>query len=261
MIDPKFSSKKEFSLYNDTIKLIFNPSYHRYNIDGKDVVGVTTVLNQLNKPALVQWSANETVKFLQEKVEAGKNYDEVQLAEFFKEAKFAYRRKSEKAADFGTMVHKWIEDHIAGRKPTMPVNIEMKQAVDSFLEWEIRNKVVFTSNEKVVYSKKYNYAGTCDFTCEIEKKKYVGDLKTSKGIYDEYLLQVAAYRYALQEEYDTKYDGMIIVRIPKVEGDVIEIKYFNDYVENAKCFIYLLHVWHNMQRIKNITNNTKGVDK
>lgn len=245
------SAKKTFSLYKGKISLIFNSNGHRYTVNNKDVIGVTTILSTLAKPALIPWAVNQTIEYLQSNIKTGKKYDEMEINELLKEAKMAYRKKKEKAADLGTLVHSWIESYIKGENPKFPENEEMKKAVNAFLLWVKEKKVKFLHSERPVYSRKYNYCGTCDFTCEIEGKKYVGDIKTSNAIYAEYMLQVAAYRYAIQEEDGGKYDGMIIVRVPKTAED-IEVFEFGDYETHAKTFLYTLKVWQHLQIIKNI---------
>lgn len=258
MVNPKtkVSSKIVKKLYKGEIELVFNKNGHRYTVADKPCVGVTTILSSLAKPALIPWAVNMTIGYLQENIKAGKSYDEVQIGELLKEAKGAYRKKKEAAADLGSLVHKWIEDYIKGLKPELPINPQMKLSIDAFLKWEKDNKVKFIESERVVYSRKYNFAGTCDFTCEINGKKYIGDIKTSNAIYSEYLLQVSAYRYAMQEEDNNVYDGMLIIRVPKT-AEAIEVFEFNDYQENAKAFIYLTQVYNRLQILKNIS--LKGV--
>lgn len=258
MIDPKaeISAKTIKKLYNGEIDLVFNKNGHRYTIKDRQCVGVTTVLSTLAKPALIPWAVNMTIEYLQSTLKPGEKYDEVQLMAMFKEAKGAHRKKKEAAADLGSLVHKWLEQYIKGENPEMPQNEQMKLSITAFLKWTKDNKVRFIESERVVYSKKYNFAGTCDFTCEINGKKYIGDIKTSNAIYNEYLLQVSAYRYAIQEESNDLYDGMLIVRVPKT-AEEIEVFEFNDFQENAKAFIYLLNVYNRLQILKNIS--LKGV--
>lgn len=249
------STFRKYTMYGGDVFMLFSPGFHRYKVNGTPTVGVTSVLSTLAKPALIPWAVNETIGYLKENLRPGVAYDEIQIKDMLDEAKKAHRTKKEKAGDFGTIVHAWLEDYIKGKNPETPVNPEIKQATEAFVSWVLKNKVKFTSSEKVVYSRRYNYAGTCDFTCEIDGKRYVGDIKTSKAIYNEYLLQVSAYRYALQEEMpDVTYDGMLIIRVPKDEKDSIEIKHFNDYQDNARAFIRLLEVYNQLQKLTNIIN-------
>lgn len=241
---------KEVKLYNETVKIYYNDKGHKYLLNGKSLLGVTSVLSVINKPALVQWAANCVVDYLKVKIEAGAGLDELKLDTLFKEAKQHYKTISEDAKVFGTLVHNWIEAYIKGKNPAPLVNDNARKAVDTFLAWAKEKNVKFTSSEKIIYSKKFDYAGTCDFTCEIDGKRYVGDIKTSKGIYEEYLLQVAAYRYALQEEEGKDYDGMLIVRIPKSEDDTVEIANVNNYKQNATAFMNALSLYRHLQLLK-----------
>jgi len=51
--------------YHDGSKVIleFNPKKHWYSIDGEYVPACTTILNNIAKPALIPWAANEGAKF------------------------------------------------------------------------------------------------------------------------------------------------------------------------------------------------------
>lgn len=237
--------------------MIFNSNGHRYTIGDRECVGVTTVLQTLSKPALIPWAVKMTTDYIADAWKSGKAYDEIEIQNTIKEAKMAHRKKKEDAGNLGTLIHKWLENYINGEKPEMPVNEKMQKAVMSFLKWEKENKVRFIRSEQPVYSRKYNFAGTCDFTCEIDGKKYVGDIKTSNAIYNEYMLQVAAYRYCMQEEFpNEQFDGMVIVRVPKDDSD-IEIVKFNNYKELATTFIHLLLVYRQLQ----LMTNTKEVSK
>ena len=40
------------------MKFEFKEKTHKYKIDGKKILGTTTVLGMINKPALIQWAAN-----------------------------------------------------------------------------------------------------------------------------------------------------------------------------------------------------------
>lgn len=238
------------SMYDGTVQMTYNDAGHKYVVNGTEVMGVTSALQVINKPALIQWGINLALSYVAENIKAGEKYDEIKLKEVITAAKTAHRKKKEEAADFGTMVHEWIESYIKGQNPKPLVNDLLQKACETFITWAKENKVVFTSSEKIIYSKKHNYAGTCDFTCTINGKKFVGDIKTSNGIYDEYSMQTAAYRLALEEETGETYDGMVIVRVPKVEDDKVEIAYINNYEKNARAFLCALYLKQHFNLLK-----------
>jgi hypothetical protein len=226
-------------LYQGKIELLFQDFKHRYTVGGKDVPSVTHILDVISKPQLVNWATRVTVEFMREAIQPGVAYDEIQLHSLFENASKAPYQKKKDAGSFGTLVHAWVEQYIHGENPPIPVNEEMKKSVSQFLDWVRRDNVKFLASEQVIYSRKYNYTGTFDFICKIDGKLYMGDTKTSKGIYTSYMNQVAAYRHARQEEFPKeKYEGQIIIRVGKdgefekaiMRGDEIYNKLFTTFL-------------------------------
>jgi hypothetical protein len=234
---------QETKLYKGDIVLRFDEGKHLYTVqvrgdDWKRAYGATRILGVINKPALMYWAIGLAVDHVGDKWEPGRAYDEIEIKEILKDAKYAHRKVASKAADTGTMIHKWVEEWIRsqksnGKPPVMPVNAKLREATEKFLKWVEKNKVVFVLSEQKVYSEKYNYAGTLDFTAQIDgeleklnidgtremvkaKGLYMGDTKTSSAIYVEMGMQLSAYQGARNEEFpDEKYEGRIIIRIGK----------------------------------------------
>ena len=221
---------QEIKLYNNTETILFDDSIgfngkkkHAYwRLDPEDlkkdgtpkkkrIVGVTTILNVINKPALIPWAVGETIKYLREHLDR----IEDDPAQLLADAKQEAERIKQEAADIGQEVHNWIEQHTKGLAPEMPEDENVKRGVISFLEWEAENKVEYLESEKVVYSKKYNFVGRLDIIAKIKGKIYMLDLKTGNAIWKEHHAQTAAYLKADMEERGTKYEGRIILRISK----------------------------------------------
>ena len=216
-------------------ELQFNEKSHRYTIDGKPLTGVTTILSVMAKPALIQWAANMSVAYVKEHLTDLKDLDEV-----LKVAKTAHRLKKEEAADVGTIAHKWIEDWINGEKPKPDPLVD--HMTSNFVKWAEENKVEFIEAEKRVYSKVHWFAGTLDFLCKMNGKTYLGDLKTSSGIYDEYFYQTSAYQLALNEhDPDIKIDGHVIINCKKDGG--FNKKFSFDYDKNIKAFMGAIAIY------------------
>ena len=248
-------TKEVVMLYNDTVRLEFSTTGHRYKIFVNGVEqygtkGVTTVIGILDKPELIQWSANVTN---QTWVEGLKNNpaDEVTIARLAKEAPVAWRVRRDTAGDLGTLIHAWIETYIKAKitgaeLPDSPINPIIQTAVLKFLQWERSNEIKFIASEKKVYSLKHNVAGICDFLyVNKEGKLCMGDIKTSKGIYKTFGIQLAAYKYMIQEENPKmQIEDMTIVRVGKDDSD-LEIKIVNDYQSNAKAFLACV-ILHNI---------------
>lgn len=239
-------------LYEGTVELTFQPYGHKYSVNGKPVKSVTQVLKIIDKPKLVNWAARMAVETVKEEIQANQSYDEVQLMSIFEKAQKAHYQNKIDAGNVGTFVHNWVEDYISSKHPVLPKNEQLQKSIQKFLDWEKEYKVRFLLSEQQVYSKKYNYTGTLDFICEIEGKLYIGDLKTSSGIYPEMLIQTAAYRFARTEEFpEEKYVGQIIVRVGKTDGEVEIATVKNDqwYAQFFTAFIAALKLSESMERI------------
>jgi len=233
--------------------LIFEEGRHRYYLEGqkdKPFTGVTTVLGVIAKPALIAWSAKMATEYIRENVAyaiPGENGGFWAIKpNIVEEAKNAHNRKKDSAADIGTAVHEAVEMYIKGETPVV-LDEQGQKMFDKFVKWATDNKVKFLASEKRLYSKKHWIAGTCDFICEIDGKKYLGDFKTSSGIYGrEYFAQCSAYRMMEEENGATDFHGSIIVRCGK-DGS-FETKESFDYETDLKMFLAALTIYR-------ITNN------
>lgn len=253
-------NKIKTSLYNGEVELMFQPYGHRYSVGSTKVLSVTQALSIISKPALVNWSARMAVEYMIEHIKPGKKYDEVELMEVFDGAKKAHYNKKTKSGDIGSFVHNWVEDYINGKNPVMPENEQLRKSVQRFLDWQKQYNVEFLLSEQQIYSRKYNYTGTLDFICKINGKMFIGDLKTSSGIYPEMLIQTSAYRFAREEEYPNEdYVGQIIVKVGKEDGD-FEIAVVEDdtwYSKMFMAFIAALKLSENMELIQTFKPSKK----
>jgi hypothetical protein len=245
---------EESTLYNGAVTIKFSSADHLYfiEVDGVRymVPSVTNVLAIIHKPALVQWSANATVEYLRECVNPKYLWDGsgtyvVPISEFeqlLQEARFNFRKISKTATDIGTMAHEWLEaylkakinNHLSFEPIPIPESEKAWNCVQAALEWFEKHKFRPVSSERKIYSRQYNYAGTKDWDgyitgcgdpacCPFEGERFVlGDFKSSKNIYQEYRVQLAAYRHASEEEFpDAKYAACVVMRLDK-EGNGVE---------------------------------------
>lgn len=234
------------------MKFTFDEKTHKYYLDDELLPGVTTILGTLNKPALVQWAANEAIKYIEAK---GEKLDEETYkvtGEVLEAARTAHAKRRDKAASQGTDVHAEIETiikaYIKGETPEVQ---EVSAQAKKFVLWAAENKVAFHESEKKLYSEKHRFAGTVDFTATIGGKKMVGDIKTTSGIYDlSPFLQCAAYRVMLEEMGETGYKGSIIIRLGK-DGSFEEAYRADESGEDMETFLNLLAVYKAMARYKN----------
>lgn len=185
--------------------LTFDPKKHVYRYDGEIVPSVTGVLKRVSKgDALVQWSANLAAEYYNEHLDRWKA-GEISREELFRAARYAWRQKRSAAGDIGTRVHAYVEALLRG-EDTMPCPDEQEARARSAVDdWLARNAIAPINLERRVYSHQYGYAGTCDFYGLVGGRHVLLDFKTSKGVYDDYWWQLAAYDLALREELGQAY--------------------------------------------------------
>ena len=166
---------------------------HSYLLDGTKVAGVTTVIGSLDKPALRQWYASQAAE------RAVNHWDELaerSLTERLEFIKYGPRDIVKAAGIRGTQIHALGEKLAHGEPVDVPdEHVGPVEAYARFLdEWQIET----IAAETPLASTEHHYAGTADLWCRIgarDNEVALIDNKTSRGIYSETGLQLAAYRF------------------------------------------------------------------
>ena len=128
------------------------------------------------------------------------------------------------AADAGTCCHEMIDDHLHRRDhvSTFPEAVVNKagHAFLAYLEWAEQSKLEVVAAEQSLVSEKYQFGGTFDAVLAGGTLRLL-DYKTSSGIYQDMLIQVAGgYSLLWQEHYpDKPLQGMDLLRISKPKSD------------------------------------------
>lgn len=173
------------------------------------VPGITTVQGVIDKPALVGWAKRETAKAavrnmgtllsMMDAKDVSAGVPEATLdshpAVGYLKAMPGWER--DKAADVGSAIHRIAEDYAHKRTPT--VTEEQAPYLEAFIKGFVeKHKPKFHPDyiEYMVYSEEHGYGGTMDVCCRIGDDVWLIDYKTSKGIYPETALQLAAGHYA-----------------------------------------------------------------
>ncbi len=228
----------------------FDEESHLYFLDGKPLQGVTTVLQVISKPSLIQWAADMACNYIAEK---WKDQTAIDMPTWLAEARLAHRKKKEAAGDIGKRVHKTIENMIKSSIKTnngtfggvtIPADIPSEQEskmVVNFFNWAVDNKVKFLASEKKVYSRTHWLGGTYDMRFELDGKTYIGDVKTSSGIYKEHFFQMGAYEIAEEEMGEGKVDGYLVINLRK-DGEM-ELKVTENREINKQAFLHALGLY------------------
>jgi hypothetical protein len=221
---------------------------HTYSLDGNLLPGVTTVLACLDKPQLKAWAARLAVETVRDGWNLAKAYTEAEREALLEKGRKAHAQRSDAAKDTGKLVHQFIEDHIAGKEPALPILPEARACAEAFLDWEGRVKPVWHHSELVLASVAHRYAGTCDFLADIGGEKMaLGDFKTG-GVYREAWLQTAAYKGAIEECHPGLVGRRCIVNIPKPKkpGDKVEVTTafeYTDFTRDHRAFLSCLDLY------------------
>lgn len=205
-----------------------------YVIDGREYPSVTTILSAIGKPALITWAANEERAAC---IEAAADlYEDIAGTPAMSRMVFlstldgrigkvkAHKRASAKACEIGSQVHAAIE--LQHRKalgqavgPEPKLSDEAMWAFMAWQDWALAGGIKPVFIEQTIWSPTHAYAGTMDLLAWVNGQLTLVDYKTSKGIYPEYKLQVAAYIRAMNEMGHGPITRGAIVRLPKATTD------------------------------------------
>ena len=188
------------------------------NKEGKVVPGVSTIVNQLDKPYLINW-AN---KLGLEGIESSKLVGMAQ--------------------DIGTLAHHMIECNLTGRSYELDeqapdiINAASK-AFDSYADWgAVQDNLQVIAVEEKVVDEEWQYGGTLDLVCDIGGRRTLVDFKTGSGIYFGNKVQVAAYKHLVPV------DEVRIVRVGR-EGGQYEEHVLTDTDRYFELFCHLREVY------------------
>lgn len=232
-------------------------AHQRYKTKAGIIVpGVTTILNLKNKPFLVPWAWKLGMQGID------------------------YRKVTDKAADIGTVAHYFVECFLRKQQADQEyidefstANIKVAQfAYQQFEEiWKQldletfpvvdKNGETVMSAEVQLVSEDWLFGGTID---NMARRKgdgtyWLGDVKTSSGVYDEHWLQMAAYWHMWEENYpEMPIRGVNIFHLDKATGKVALHKR-TDLDNEWEIFQHLRAIYHLEKRTDRNRNNDRKV--
>ena len=183
-----------------------------YYIDEKRVYpSVTTILQVIAKPALINWAARAAARAAL----ANPLMSEEQAISAI------YQSRAE-GTDRGQAIHNFIEAFRTGKRinvKSMPK--EHQGYAIAFMKFVQAFKPKSMPVRRTIWSDKYEFAGTLDDLMTFHDKKgkvYLVDFKTGKDIYPESGLQLVAYKQGVEELRIAKIDATAILLL-KEDGD------------------------------------------
>jgi len=200
-----------------------------YTKDGSRVPGVTTVLQVLNKPALVKWANNLGLQGIDST---------------------KYR---DKMGDIGTLAHLMVLDYF--KKQTSdyseysPDDVsKAENCLISFYNWIGENKVEPILVEEQLVSDDFMFGGTIDFYGLVNDRFTLVDFKTSKAIWPEMFHQVAAYTHLLSENRPVEQTR--ILRIGRDENEGFEDQIVTNIGPHWEIFKSALNIYQLQKQLK-----------
>lgn len=191
---------ERYPLYGGRINVDYDPLKHVYYVEDHPVNGITDALKVINKPFLIPWALKMGEEYLLDHLVPGQKLDELEIKRLGEGMKKAYTYKSADAADIGTLGHDWIERYYRGENPKEPINLQLRNITEAFLQFAEGHTIVPLHSEKLLYSVMHRFAGRVDMICMFDGKLAILDWKTSNDIYPEYFLQMGGYDIAYSEE-------------------------------------------------------------
>lgn len=164
-----------------------------YDINGEKLPSVTTILGLLDKKVLVPWGAKCVAEHVASRLSHDNVYTKSDIVQHLTECRNAWVWESDRATTIGTNVHEMTEG-ILKSDPVLskqPICIEEENCLCAFYEFLNTYKVEALETETLVYN--VGYAGRTDIVALVNGVKTLIDTKTSKAVYPEYRMQVAAY--------------------------------------------------------------------
>lgn len=228
------------------MKYEFNNEEHVHTLDGHALTGTSSIGNVLAKPALIQWAANMACSYVKDNLKDLESLDEV-----LKEAKYAHKKKKEKAAEEGTDLHAELEDFVKAMMKLKPVR-KYDEKIEPFIIWAEQNVKRFIASEAHCYDEDLFVGGITDCVAELmDGKLAVIDFKSSKEAYITHFIQTAGYAIQLEKNGMFSEDGNhakglggnieALIVVPFGAKNIVpEVRYnVNDYKNGFKAAVVL----------------------
>lgn len=189
-----------------------------YEVAGKKIPGVTTIIGRFKESgALINWAYKQ-----------GRLHEA--LVRDGKPAPKSLYEVVNDAAEIGTIVHARVDDDIHSRPYTLDGEDErVHVAFSAYLKWKATTNALVVATEMMLTSTQYQYGGTPDAIASVDGHLCLLDWKTSKAVYSDHLIQLAAYRQLWNENHPSEplTGGSHLLRFDKITGEFDHHYYAN----------------------------------
>lgn len=173
---------------------------------------MTTVLKLVDKPALIQWAADLSIRW------ANQNWSVLATRndlDAYKAGRYRWKDVRDERASIGTTTHEWAEADLTGGEHPEIWNHEESEAIAQWQRFHASHWVEPRYVEATVWSHKYGYAGTLDLVADVDGVLTLIDLKTSKNVWEEHKIQMAALANA--DVFMVKDEGGVWTEEPMIQ--------------------------------------------
>lgn len=161
-------------------------------------------------------------------------------------------------ADVGTIAHMMIDADVKGKpldlsKFKIELIEQARPCFNNFIEWRDSHKFKAVETEISLISEQYQYGGTIDCIAQIDGKLSICDWKTSKEIYEDYLVQIASYGQLWLENFPdhTLEGGYHILRTGK-EIAMFAHSWYGEFPKGWEAFLHLRELYDLSKEIKKL---------
>ena len=179
---------------------------HRYKVThgdelmlGTDMRSVTGTIGLLNKPALIPWAEKNAREGVFNVLEGydGRMNDVTFRAKVAEVVKDASKADHASNRERGTNIHNAVDLYLTDG--TEDDHEEVAPALEAVKAWLADLKLEVIGSELLAYSPKWQLGGTIDFLGRYpDGRVLLADFKTGKHVYNEHIIQLAAYRAMLE---------------------------------------------------------------
>lgn len=162
------------------------------NNNGVEVPSVTTIINKTlgwNKEVLIAWTRKKALE--------GKDPKKI----------------SKEACNTGTLVHKYIETYNKNLTESNDLNklkekaslqqiVVAERGLEQYKILEKEKNIKVIEPELAMVNEEYQFGLTPDLIATVQINNSLLDYKTSKAIYSDHIIQLAAYYKSLEEKYN-----------------------------------------------------------
>lgn len=179
------------------VGLRMTPDHRYYFGEEGPYPSVTSILRVLAKPALDVWYRQQVAQAAVNRIGEWQTLGQAEAVEWLLSMP---ERTRDQAASKGTVIHGLVD--LSGRSqdglPGLKVSPEYLTAMAAFQAFLARcgGPQAIVSSEKAILNRSEGYAGTFDLLMNIEGELWLIDVKSGKGVYPDFALQLAGYGMA-----------------------------------------------------------------